>query len=338
MSHVLQQPTLVILPKNVEESHREFFQNHSLFNTQPPQLTRFRNVFVSSTGLVFKNANVLAESVCSPLFLKKYTIPFFLRNFFGSLYRIKFQIFKKGVYIIVHDEWSSNYFHWLTDVLPRLYIARFLLQDTILILPDTFKSSYHHHTIKRFNIVNIKRADIHSFYFVKQLIFPSHLTAPGGYYNPQILRAAVNFLTVGCNKNIHRGKKIYISRKNAYTRRIVNEAEVIALLEKEGFSIVLCEELSFEEQVSIFSNAAILIAVHGAGLTNMAFMSEGSSVLELRKLDDSDRFNCYFRLSAVFNHRYFYQLSQQQELADSHFQDIYVDTKLLKHNIGLLGS
>jgi capsular polysaccharide biosynthesis protein len=64
---------------------------------------------------------------------------------------------------------------------------------------------------------------------------------------------------------------IFISRRKALGRRIFNEDEVIAALTPLGFSVYLLEEMSYAEQVRLFAQAKIIVAPHGAGLTNLIF-------------------------------------------------------------------
>ncbi len=186
MSKSLKPFPIEALPLNVEASHREFFKNHAFTNSTPSKHVRVNSVFVFCNGLIFKKGQVLHESLSTPLFLKKYSTKFFYRKFIRSLLKLKVSIRNRGQYIIVHDEWSENYFHWLTDVVPRLYISRTLLAESKLILPENFTAPYHDHTLKKFNINNIKWINDAKTLFVKNLVLPTHVSAPGGYYNPEI--------------------------------------------------------------------------------------------------------------------------------------------------------
>ncbi|HEY9835901.1 MAG TPA: glycosyltransferase family 61 protein, partial [Vampirovibrionales bacterium] len=75
--------------------------------------------------------------------------------------------------------------------------------------------------------------------------------------------------------------RIYISRRNASYRRILNEEETIARLSPYGFVPIILESLSFLEQVALFANAKAIIAPHGAGLTNTLFCNPGTQVIEI---------------------------------------------------------
>lgn len=65
------------------------------------------------------------------------------------------------------------------------------------------------------------------------------------------------------------------------TRRYVEEDELLAALEPEGFVRLDPGTLSVQEQIDTFSAAEIVIAPHGAGLTNITFSPPGVKVLEL---------------------------------------------------------
>jgi capsular polysaccharide biosynthesis protein len=74
---------------------------------------------------------------------------------------------------------------------------------------------------------------------------------------------------------------VYISRAEATYRRLVNEDEVWALLQKAGFERVRMEALSFEQQVQLMRETAVLVAPHGAGLANMLFLDPSACVVEI---------------------------------------------------------
>ena len=48
-----------------------------------------------------------------------------------------------------------------------------------------------------------------------------------------------------------------------------------------GFSIVPPAEHSLDEQINIFNQAEIIVAPHGAGLTNVVWCNPGTVVYEL---------------------------------------------------------
>lgn len=79
-------------------------------------------------------------------------------------------------------------------------------------------------------------------------------------------------------------RKIFVSRRGAKFRRILNEAEVENCLEEHGFEILASESLSVEDQIRLFSQAETIVAPHGAGLTNMIY-SKKPKIIELFPAD-----------------------------------------------------
>ncbi|SEQ55419.1 Protein of unknown function [Faunimonas pinastri] len=77
------------------------------------------------------------------------------------------------------------------------------------------------------------------------------------------------------------GRRIYISRRDVRLRSLANEPELLAELAKRGFEVICPSDLSHREQVELFSSADLVVATHGAALTNIMFMPPGSRVLEM---------------------------------------------------------
>jgi hypothetical protein len=75
-------------------------------------------------------------------------------------------------------------------------------------------------------------------------------------------------------------RRIVLSRARAGKRRILNGAELIDALASLGFEAVAPETLTFDEQIELFYDAEVVIAPHGAGLTNLLF-ADTARVLEL---------------------------------------------------------
>jgi hypothetical protein len=77
------------------------------------------------------------------------------------------------------------------------------------------------------------------------------------------------------------GERIFFSRGEAKARRLINETELEAIAARHGFTRFEATSGNHPEQVSRFANADAVIAVHGAGLTNLIFARPGTAVMEL---------------------------------------------------------
>jgi len=104
--------------------------------------------------------------------------------------------------------------------------------------------------------------------------------------------------------------KIYISRPEGVRRGIRNEAQLVPLLKKAGFTIIAMEGLSVAEQASLLSRADVLMSPHGGALTNMAFCRPGITVIELFS---RHVFPYYYGLAANCGHHYYAIMEKPME-------------------------
>lgn len=322
------------LPVNFNQDHLALFK-HELERTLPQiRLLKLRDVHVSSDGLLFSGLKILPESFAFPHHLDQWkrrsVLKFLLTNYFGRrLRRVDSDV------LWITDYWSREYFHWIADALSRLFVVRDRLDDLILMLPSGYEDlDYVRSSLKAFDVKHVDFIKPDETLHCQNLFTPTH-AAPSGHYNPAVIRGVRDVLSAYGDSH-GEDERIYISRHRATKRRIANEEEVEKILQQFGFQTILAEELSFEQQVQTFSRAQYIVSNHGAGLTNMLFMREGGSVLELRHTSDHIN-NCYFTLASALNLNYFYQTCTPSS-ADSnpHTADLIVDPKVLETNLDFL--
>lgn len=77
-------------------------------------------------------------------------------------------------------------------------------------------------------------------------------------------------------------KRLYLSRgRTPYTRIYRQEPELWPRLEQRGFVMLDPGTLTVQEQIDVFHGAEVIVAPHGAALTNITFCSPGARVLEM---------------------------------------------------------
>lgn len=74
-------------------------------------------------------------------------------------------------------------------------------------------------------------------------------------------------------------KRIFLSRRNASSRRSYNESEVVKVFEKYDFKIVCPENFGIEEQMYLFNNADFIAGATGAAFTNILFCNPDCKIL-----------------------------------------------------------
>ncbi len=77
-------------------------------------------------------------------------------------------------------------------------------------------------------------------------------------------------------------RRLYLTRGTTpRTRRYVQEPELWPHLKQRGFARLDPGTLRVQEQINVFSSAEVIVAPHGAALTNVTFSPRGVKVLEL---------------------------------------------------------
>lgn len=320
------------LPENFDETHLHLFQHEFERPIPESRLLRFENVSVSAEGLLFKGAKMLPESFAYAFEFdewKRRSVWKFLvtNHFLRKRRRIDTPV------LWITDYWSKAYFHWVTDALTRLYAVRDRLDQLTLLLPSEFATrDFVTSSLNVFHVKNVEFIKQNEVVECRALLMPTH-TAPSGHFRDEVISGVRATLLAAFGESSEAGERVYISRRHAGRRRIVNEDELVPVLKKFGFEIVCAEEFSFEQQVQLFSNARYIVSNHGAGLTNMLFMREGGSVLELRHLSDYVN-NCYFILASALGLKYYYQLCKAQRgFADPHTADLVVNPTEMETNL-----
>jgi capsular polysaccharide biosynthesis protein len=80
---------------------------------------------------------------------------------------------------------------------------------------------------------------------------------------------------------------------------LVNEAELAAALAPLGFRTVVPERMSVADQVRTFARAQVIVAAHGAGLTNMIFAPREALVVEVTSTNIASMSDFRFMAAAL---------------------------------------
>ncbi|MDR0580467.1 MAG: glycosyltransferase family 61 protein [Campylobacteraceae bacterium] len=183
----------------------------------------------------------------------------------------------------------TNYYHWLLNWMPRLFLYE-IAKLSCSVLINKNLTTFQKDTLKTI-FPNLK----FKFLFINEPTIFTKAYIPSFILNPQHspfaiqkIRSKVLFNT---NYNFYNESfnKIYISRKNAKCRRILNEEELINFLKSEGYVVIYLEKMSFLEQAKVFFSAKRIVSPHGAGLANLIFISPKCTIVEIRN-------NCFTKV------------------------------------------
>ncbi|MBB6461215.1 glycosyltransferase family 61 protein [Flammeovirga kamogawensis] len=312
--------------KNLKKSDDLLFKDANTVTVKASHIVYVKNATIFLDLIVSNNSFKKYQPYCqiNKISLKKKM----LKNLF---FLKKSNTISKGVWCI--DNWSYGYFHWFTDVLPRLIVANEVDDSYPILLPNS---------LRKFSFVEESLAIINQkaiFYDstinnkVEDLMVTSH-TAHTGNYNKHIIEKVRDLFTTNLDHSKKPDRHIFISREKAPRRKIINEIEVQEVLLKNDIEIHYFEDYSLEKQIQIMHEAKTLIGLHGAGLTNMLFMRKGGNVLEFRNHTDSKN-NCYFSLASELDINYYYQLTKGNS-ENTYDTNVFIDLKQLQEVLNLI--
>lgn len=229
------------------------------------------------------------------------------------------------------ENWSGNYYHWLVYHLPKVLLLKRHAPHLKIIIPS--RGPMLPVMFRSLEMMGYKSTSL--LKLEQGITTVTRLTVLGlDQHDPRLLQDLARMLVV--QSSAVPSELIYISRKKATWRRIVNEDDVISALELMGFKIVEMEGLDFDGQIAAVRSARIVLAAHGAGLANMLFAPSGAHIVEIMNpgFPNPD----YYRLASSLQHRYW--LFEGQPVGDKPpaFQDIFVPVdrlvELLNRSIG----
>ena len=319
-------------PANLKINDQKYFDTVSQIELENPFHERINGCLLLNNGLILSFNGIHQQSL---LYNSRSSEPGFKFSLIKKLIkcivslRISFSS-PKIIYFSIINEWTNNYFHWLTEALPRILYLKKHFAGIIILLPHSYKSEYQLTSLK---LLNIKYKRFHEIVYVNQLILPSRQAPYSAHYNPYYINLLAQELKLNINSKTDFGDKIYVTRINAAYRKIANEKEIIPILLSYGFKIIDFAWYSLDEQVSIASNAKILIGIHGAGLSNMIFMQKQSIVLEF-SLENQFMDKCYYTLANACELEYHYQFCKSTSDNKTYSSaDIVVNTNEFEYNL-----
>lgn len=120
------------------------------------------------------------------------------------------------------------------------------------------------------------------------------------------------------------GRRIFLSRRNCTSRRIVNEDALTPLIVANGFEVIDASSLGWRERLALFDQAASIIGIDDETMADLFIVPQGARVGVI--VTDGMQNNRAWRLSAQLGHRFFY--IQGRPLFDSNVRHEQCDIEL----------
>jgi hypothetical protein len=212
------------------------------------------------------------------------------------------------VLLLSTDGGHNGYFHWMCRILPKLWVLeQFNISinqfDYILVNAGDFK--FKHVSFEEFNIPKEKiiYTENEEVFHCNQLFIINNIR-----YHIEGIEFLKNRFLNDSNSSIETFDKIYISRKKALHRKIINEDKLISFLNDKGFKTINLEDYSLQEQAFLINNCKFLISIHGAGLSNLIFGTKDLTIVEI--IEDTFVNVNYWFYSNIIGIKYYYYIGK----------------------------
>lgn len=179
----------------------------------------------------------------------------------------------------------NHYYHHLIDHASRLYFLNdpaLATYPSVGLLLQDGPTPFETYLLNRLKPPHVEPIRLRSrrLYRIERYVLLTPMTRRhAGYQRQPYLRVFEEaFLPQRASAA---NERIYIGRrpKGSKGRRVLNEDAVMDVLRPLGFTHYLLEDLSFDEQARLFYDAEVVVAPHGAGLSNLIY-SKHAKVIE----------------------------------------------------------
>ncbi|NTW20113.1 MAG: glycosyltransferase family 61 protein [Nostocales cyanobacterium W4_Combined_metabat2_030] len=293
------------LPINYKPEDYKSFEGELIRECNDVTLVRVKNAILNiHQAIVVKNFSVIEESLMHPNIRSQYGLKFLVKSYLKPK-----NLIHGNQFLLVYNHYAIGYGHWLSDVIPRLYMIRDCINDYKIALPKEY-NSFHIKALEPFDIApdNILYLEADEWCKIDNLTIVSHVGTTCNVKD-SILQSVRKFYydhyKINSLKTVKR--RIYVSRSKTPRRFVLNEIEVIELLKKFNFEVIHFQEYEFQEQIRIASETEIMIGLTGSGLNNMMFMPSNSKVLEFKMKGDYHNLH-YFGFASGLELDYYYLL------------------------------
>jgi hypothetical protein len=235
-----------------------------------------------------EDKNIILETVLDRVDVLEHTAISTMKSGFNSQYIApidKIEHFDLACSFV--NYWSHLYAHWIYEALTRLEAIEYYSQKTgkkpVLIIDKDIPSwkirslELMGYGLENYIQWNGYRAKVNELVICSKRREGGRISIKACHWVRERILSNVDTYA---NPNLVLSPNIFISRKKANARRILNEEEVSNTLDKMDFVPYVLEDLDFADQVKLFAQAKFIIAPHGGGVTNIIF-SQNLTLIEL---------------------------------------------------------
>lgn len=240
------------------------------------------------------------------------------------------------------DACAPNYAHWMTEVLPRINL--FCRAEESSEIPLVVNEGLHSNLMESLWAVAGERRKIVTLSSGASVkVEHLALTSVTGYvpferrstrlqnhshgrFSPFALLSLREFLQNSLDASFDRSaRRVYIKR-NSGIRNIANASEIEELLVGCGFSVVEPELLTHARQVSLFSNAEVIVGATGAAMANLIFCKPTAKIIVMIPIYRHTSYWYWQNIACAVGNRVNYVLGKiTRTMALGIHSDFYID-------------
>lgn len=295
-----------LINKNLKIYH---FKKDGFINRKKIKKFKNLNIFFIKNGKIFTNSNEDAAYLKDNFVLVDPSYQYrnsknsnIKKNFIFSsgVNRFKKKYYGKIISIISGGAAKHNYGHWLFDSISRLLIIlkKKKVNNFDYLYVPSYKYRYQKEIFKYLKISSKKIISSEKNKYIEgtEIICTNH---PFQHRFDKISKPIISelrntFLKFGSFSRVKYYDKIFIERdysefnlkddlsKYRNNRILINNDEIKNFLKKNGFKSFKFNNLSFADQIKLFSKAKIIISMFGAELSNLIFCNKGTKVIEIK--------------------------------------------------------
>lgn len=228
--------------------------------------------------------------------------------------------------VVVLAAWRRpNLFHWLLDSVSRLFLLEGTIEHPAMrLLVDRGLTGFQRDSLRllgfgdRLLVADRDHVQAESIVLSGGLGWGSAMRmSPLVVDYARWLRDRLGVDDVGGTE------RILVSRADAGSRRVIDEAALEATLRPLGFERVVLGTQTMADQIRTFAEADVVVAPHGAGLANLLFSGRGTKVVEIFS-DAGLHDSVYRRMASLLGQPYARVVGAAVGDARPHFQDVDV--------------
>ncbi|KAJ3686030.1 hypothetical protein LUZ61_015194 [Rhynchospora tenuis] len=198
--------------------------------------------------------------------------------------------------------YTGNFFHDMTDVLIPLFLTTSHFKGEVQYFVTNFKPWWVHryqpilNKLSNYDVINFDEdKEVHCFPqgflgLIRDrdlIIYPNPTRNPRNYSMVDFTRFLRSALSLKRDRPIILGESpkmkprmLIISRTG--TRKLLNQKEVAAMAEDLGFDVIIKEATpELASYAELVNSCDVLLAVHGAGLTNQIFLPTEAVLVQI---------------------------------------------------------